>query len=95
VVDTVGLLKEWELHAAHHPQHWHSDQLHLQERYTRTASDVLKLELTIDDPKFFTAPWTMSWIMALRNDRRVMEHICEENNKEIEMLRKMESKPAQ
>ena len=89
VVDTVGL-KEWELDAAHDPQHWHSDKLHLQERYTRTAADVLKLDLTIDDPKFFTAPWTMSWNMALRNDWHIMEHICEENNKEIDMLRKMQ-----
>jgi hypothetical protein len=64
----------------------------LLERYTRTAPDVLKLELTIDDPKYFTEPWTMTWDMKLRNDWRIMEHICEENNKEIDLLRSMQEK---
>jgi hypothetical protein len=35
----------------------HSDQMHLQERYRRTAYDVLELSMTITDPKVYTRPW--------------------------------------
>src|SRR6266699_2111893 len=42
---------------------FHSDALHVVERYTRTSPDVIAYEATIDDPKTFTRPWKMS--MAL------------------------------
>ena len=38
---------------------YHSDALHVVERYTRTSSDTLRYEATIEDPKVFTRPWTI------------------------------------
>jgi hypothetical protein len=38
---------------------FHSDALHVVERYTRTGPDHLLYEATIEDPKVFTRPWTM------------------------------------
>ncbi len=35
----------------------HSDIMILEERYKRTAYDVLELNMTITDPKVYTAPW--------------------------------------
>lgn len=35
----------------------HSDVMILEERYKRTAYDVLELNMTITDPKIYTAPW--------------------------------------
>ena len=35
----------------------HSDGMILEERYKRTAYDVLELDMTINDPKIYTAPW--------------------------------------
>jgi hypothetical protein len=38
----------------------YSDQLHLTERYTRTAADTITLEMTLEDPVMFTAPWKVA-----------------------------------
>jgi len=35
----------------------HSVDMVLEERYRRTAYDVLELNMTITDPKIYTAPW--------------------------------------
>lgn len=35
----------------------YSGDLHLTERYTRTNADTITLEMTLDDPVVFTAPW--------------------------------------
>src|SRR5215468_6392572 len=39
---------------------FHSDQLHVVERYTPYAPGVLWYEATIEDPKVFTKPWKIS-----------------------------------
>jgi hypothetical protein len=36
----------------------HSSSMQLEERYRRTAYDVLELTMTITDPKVYTKPWT-------------------------------------
>jgi hypothetical protein len=36
---------------------FHSEALHVVERYTRTSPDHLLYEATIEDPKVFTRPW--------------------------------------
>ncbi|HKE86738.1 MAG TPA: hypothetical protein VKB50_23440 [Vicinamibacterales bacterium] len=38
---------------------FHSDALHVVERYTRTAPDVISYQATIEDPNVFTRPWTI------------------------------------
>jgi hypothetical protein len=86
VVDTVGL-KPWQLDAAHNPQHWHTDALHLIERFRRTDAKSLAYELTIDDPKIFTKPWIMKWNMILHPEWKLEEQVCEENNRDLEHLR--------
>jgi len=35
----------------------HSDQMHLVERYKRVNIDTLELDMTLTDPKTYTAPW--------------------------------------
>jgi hypothetical protein len=39
---------------------FHSEELHVVERYTRTAADRLQYDVTIEDPKVFTRPWKIS-----------------------------------
>jgi hypothetical protein len=38
---------------------YHSDELHVVERYTLRSPDVLMYEATIEDPKVFSRPWTI------------------------------------
>ena len=38
----------------------HSDALHVVERYRRVDHDNLRLDLTVDDPKAYTMPWSLT-----------------------------------
>ena len=58
---------------------YHSDQLHVVERYTRTGPDTLQYEATITDPMTFSMPWTVR-VELHRNTKphaRLMEYECE------------------
>jgi hypothetical protein len=39
---------------------FHSDALKLTERYTPQSADVIRYEVTIEDPKVFTRPWRIA-----------------------------------
>jgi hypothetical protein len=57
---------------------FHSEQLHLVERYTALGPDHIRYEVTVDDPKVFTRPWTMSMPLYRRMERdaQVLEYEC-------------------
>jgi len=57
---------------------FHSDALHVIERYTRTGPDTLKYEATIEDPKVFTRPWKMTIPLYRRQEPqlRLLEYYC-------------------
>jgi hypothetical protein len=59
---------------------FHSDALHVVERYTRTSADVISYEATIEDSKVFTRPWKMSMPLYRRQERnaRLMDFKCVE-----------------
>jgi hypothetical protein len=48
---------------------FHSDALHVVERYTRTAPDVLSYEATIEDTNVFTRPWKISMPLYRRLEK--------------------------
>jgi hypothetical protein len=56
VVDTTGLDDRTWLTAAGYP---HSMNAHVQERYTRTSHNDLKVTITVDDPKLYTKPFSL------------------------------------
>ena len=57
---------------------FHSPEMHLVERFTRTGPDVLQYEATIEDPTVFTRPWTMRMPIHRRTDPRaqILEFEC-------------------
>ena len=57
---------------------FHSAELKVVERYTRTGPDTLRYEATIDDPEVFTAPWTirMPLYRRLEADAQILEFKC-------------------
>jgi hypothetical protein len=50
---------------------FHSDELHVVERYTRTGPDHIQYDVTIEDPKVFTRPWTMRMPIYRRQEANV------------------------
>jgi hypothetical protein len=58
---------------------YHSDALHVVERYTRTDPDTITYEATIEDPNVFTRTWTIRVPLKLNTDKnaRLMEYECQ------------------
>jgi hypothetical protein len=59
---------------------FHSDALHIVERYTRVSKDRIDYEVTMQDPNVLTKPWTLTSSLMLREGTRLQEYICAENN---------------
>jgi len=57
---------------------FHSEALHLIERYTLIGPDHINYEVTVEDPKVFTRPWTMRMILYRRKEpnAQLLEHEC-------------------
>jgi hypothetical protein len=64
---------------------YHSDSLHVVERYTARSADTLMYEATIEDPKVFTRPWKISMPLYRRVERnaQLMEYKCPEFAEEM------------
>jgi hypothetical protein len=82
VVDVTGMNDQtWFDRAGN----FHSEALHVVERYTRTSRDVMSYEATIEDPKVFTRPWTMRMALYRRQEANMplMEFKCVEFVEEL------------
>ena len=74
----------------HNEQTWldkagnfHSDALHVVERYTMLDSNTMRYEATIEDPKVFTRPWTISVSLSRQKGAdRVREFNCQAEKEE-------------
>ena len=75
VIDVTGFNDQtWFDHAGN----YHSDQLHVVERYTAVDRNQLSYEATIEDPKVFTRPWKISMPLYRRTDKnmQLLEYKC-------------------
>jgi hypothetical protein len=57
------------------------------ERFRRIDYGHLEIEVTIDDPKAYTKPWTVTVHQRIMPDTDLIEFICQENNKDGPHLR--------
>ena len=64
---------------------YHSDQLHVVERYTPIDRNQLNYEATIEDPKIFSRPWKISMPLYRRTEKNIqlMEYKCVEFVEEL------------
>jgi hypothetical protein len=83
VVDVVGFNDKSWLDNAGHP---HSEKLHVVERFSRPSLDTLRYEATIDDPEYYTRPWTVPLSIKWTPGEELLEYICQENNRDVEHL---------
>ena len=61
---------------------FHSDALHVVERFTRVGPDTIRYSATIEDPAVFTQPWTIEFDAFTRAsaDHQLYEYACHEGN---------------
>jgi len=73
---------------------FHSEALHVVERYTPVSRDVLQYDVTIEDPKVFTRPWKMSMPLYRRAEKnaQLLEYKCVEFVEEL-MYGNLKKKP--
>jgi hypothetical protein len=68
VIDVTGMNDQtWFDRAGN----FHSDALHVVERYTRTSPDVISYEATIEDPKVFTRAWKIRMPLYRRQEKNM------------------------
>ena len=79
VVDTVGFNDKAWLDILGHPR---SEALHLTERYHRRDFGHLDLEMTFDDPKMYTKPFSIQVTHVLVPDSDILEYFCAENERD-------------
>ena len=82
VVDVTSLTDQTWLDRA---GNFHSDALHVVERYTPRGPDALTYTATIEDPKVFSRPWTISMPLyrRLEKNAQVLEFKCVEFAEEL------------
>jgi len=91
VVDTVGIRGDTSFDAS---PLTHSDQMTVSERIFLKDPKTLVADITVTDPGAFTAPWKV--VRSYRRggpDARIMEYVCEENNREIFLPGQNQPKP--
>ena len=83
VVDTIGFNEKFWMERQGAP---HTNLLHLTEKFTRTDSLNMKIEITIDDPGAYTRPWTTGFFIKWTPGMEWMEYICQDNNQASTMM---------
>ncbi len=68
---------------------FHSDQLHVVERFKRVDYNTIQYEATLTDPKVLTKPWVMRTTIMLRPGTRLREYECEQNNTDLKRYEKL------
>lgn len=73
VAETTGFNEETWLDEVGHP---HSAAMRVIERFQRRSVGTMDVEITIDDPKSYTKPWTAAVRFELLPDTDLAEHVC-------------------
>jgi hypothetical protein len=79
VVETTGFNERSYLDGAGHPR---SEFMHITERFHRRDFGHMDLEMTFEDPKYYTRPFTVKVLFHLLPDTDVLEFVCEENERD-------------
>jgi len=83
VVDTVGFNEKFWIDRGQAP---HTEKLHLIEKFTRTDSNTMQYELTVEDPGAYTAIWSRSSTMTFSTTSELFEYVCQDNNQAPTLL---------
>jgi hypothetical protein len=78
VVESIGFNEKSMVGRPGYP---HTEALRVTERYHRRDFGHIDLQMTIDDPKAFTRPWTIRTELVFAADTELLEYVCNENEK--------------
>jgi hypothetical protein len=81
VVETRGLRDGGWLDVLGSP---FTDAAKVTERFRRVNQGNLEIDVTVDDPKAYTRPWSVTIKQRLMLDSELMEFICAENEKDAQ-----------
>lgn len=82
VITSAGFNDQGWLDSSGHPQ---TESLRLTERLRRRDFGHLDYEITIDDPKVFTKPFTIKRERVLSPDTQLLEDVCENERSRVRM----------
>ena len=83
VVDTIGSPDGMWLDRSGSPA---TDAAHITERLRRPKFGTMEIEMTVDDPKAYTRPWTITLVHQIVLDTDLIDYICVENEKDAGRL---------
>jgi hypothetical protein len=83
VVQTSGFRDGIWLDATGNPM---TDAAKLTERFRRTDFGHLELEVTVNDPKAYTRPWTVKLNQVIKLDTDLLDFVCADNEKDVTHL---------
>jgi hypothetical protein len=76
-VETNGFNDRMWIDTDGHP---HTDALHVIERFRRRDFGHIEIQITIDDPKAYTRPWTVGINLQFAADTELLEFVCEDRD---------------
>jgi hypothetical protein len=83
VVDTIGFRDGIWLDRNGSPM---TDAARMTEKFRRANFGNLEIEVTIDDPKAYTKPWTIKLHQVIVPDTELLDYFCQENEKDTAHL---------
>lgn len=57
----------------------HSPEMRITERIRLVEPDILRNEITIEDPEYLEEPWTFTFAYERMPDYKILEYVCEDN----------------
>ena len=83
VVESAGFRDDLWLDMKGNPM---TDRARVTERFRRPNYGSLEIQVTVNDPKAYTKPWTVTFPLKLLPDTDLLEYVCNENNKDLQHL---------
>lgn len=74
VVTTVGIKD-----SVHYRNTPHSTRMRITERLRAINNEMLKNQVTVDDPEYLAKPWTWTWMYKRWPGYKIQEYVCEDN----------------
>jgi hypothetical protein len=83
VVETIGFRDDLWLDMKGDPM---TSAAKVTERFRRPNYGSLEIEVTVNDPKAYTQPWTVTLKQVIKLDMELADEICLENEKSVQHM---------